>query len=121
MDVAVSGFARHRQSAIEEALMLHWDFDDLFTTGRLDVDGFTTDTLAIKGSGESSLGGGVSEEDFTDILTAEVFAANGGPCEITVTATCLDYIPCESHKRSKQDYDRLRDLYPSVFAPKVAE
>jgi hypothetical protein len=115
MDVAVSGFARHRQGAIEEALMSHWDFDDLTTGWTAD------DTLTLRGSGESSLGGGMSEEDFTDLLTAEVFAANGGPCEITVTATCLDYIPCESHKRSKQDYDRLRDLYPSVFAPKVPE
>lgn len=57
--------------------------------------------------GESSLGGGMSEEEFTDRVARAVMQVNGGPCTVTVFATYLDDLPTDQHTRDINDYARL--------------
>jgi len=57
--------------------------------------------------GESSLCGGENEEEFTDRLAATVWEANGQFCKVLVHATYLEDLPCETHDRDFDDYQKF--------------
>jgi hypothetical protein len=60
-------------------------------------------------TGDGSLCGGESEEEFADRAAAAVWAANGEYCDIHVYATPLENLPYEIHSREREDFDRWQE------------
>ena len=84
-----------RETAIAEALMDFWGFEDVVATR----DGLSTEA-------EESLCAGTSEEEFARELTQCVWASNRGFCEVVVVMTYLENLPCEEYVFDSEDkYD----------------
>ena len=102
MNVTIDGFALTRKQRIIDACREEWEFEpDSFDT-YVEVAGMPPTRLTT--FGRSSLCGGESESEFADRLSAAVWRANGGFCEVTVAATFLEELPYESHVRDEEDY-----------------
>ena len=54
--------------------------------------------------GESSLGGGTSEEEFAESLAHAIWKANAGFCSIRVIATYLEDLPYEDYDFEEDEY-----------------
>jgi hypothetical protein len=91
MTVEIEKYDPERQQEIQDAAHEEWNFSDCWNAynGQLSASGY------------SSLGGGETEEEFANRLAAAVWRANGGPCEVRVTATCMEDLPYESYSFSK--------------------
>lgn len=101
MSVRVNNPDPNRVRAIEDAAEEEWDFDDWHVHEMHDGEG-----LRLTASGESRLYRGESEEEFADRLAKAIWIANGAYCEIEVAATCLEYLPFETHHRRLDDYEK---------------
>ena len=93
MGLEVKAFDPNKQDDIIEAANDQWPFEDHNWS-----DG---ETLA--GHGESNLGGGEMDSEFAKRLTKAVFEANGGPCKVTVHATCMENLPFETFEFDKDN------------------
>lgn len=98
MGVSVTGVNPKKFADIKEACKEEWDYED---------SDFYEGPDFIEASSSSNLGGGESEEEFTDRLAKAVWKANAGFCVVEVRATYLEDLPCETHVRNKQQYRRL--------------
>ncbi len=96
MSIEVSGHDPARKRAIRKAADAEWSFDSW--------DEFDGKLIA---SGDGSLGGGETEEQFAERLTLAAWRANRGYCRVEVSATCLEDLPCETHSLDEDDYQRL--------------
>ncbi len=84
-----------RETAIAEALMDYWEFEDVVTA----PDGLVSDA-------DGNLTGGTTEEEFARELTQRVWAANQGFCKVAVNMTYLEELPSEDYVFGSQDeYD----------------
>lgn len=94
-NVTISKPHPDRETAIAEALMDFWRFEDVDTTSNglvFDADG--------------TLGGGLGEDEFARELTQRVWTANQGFCEVAVSMTYLEDLPYEDYVFDSQDeYD----------------
>ncbi len=97
MQVEISGYQPGRIDAIKTASEKEWSFTDLYEQR----DGTLT------ASGEESLYGGESEEEFTERLSLAIWKANGEFCQVTVDAYCLEELPYDTHCLDEDDYKRL--------------
>jgi len=85
-----------RETAIAEALMGFWGFEDVDTT----PDGLVSEA-------ENNLTGGTTEEEFAREVALLVWGANQGFCEVTVNMTFLEELPSESYVFGSQaEYDK---------------
>jgi hypothetical protein len=96
MCVAITGSDPIRLGDIIAACMDEWPFEAA-SAG----DSGTECSLC----GEGRLLGNRTESDFADRLAAAVWEANGGYCEVKVTATFLDSLPCTEHVRGPEHYE----------------
>ena len=96
MSVAVTDARPDRFEKIGAAASAEWAFDDW-----QEHDGVLT------ASADDRLCGGETEEEFAERLAKTVWAANGGPCQVDVTATCLEELPSESYSLDESDYARM--------------
>ena len=69
----------------------------------------------LQASAQDTLGGGESEEQFTERLSVAIWRANGSFCELVVSATYLENLPYETHTLNQEDYDRL--ILPDTEEP----
>ena len=97
MDVEILGHAPEKEDQIKMAAEEEWPFRDWWSTGEGD----------IHASAQSTLGGGESEEQFTERLSVAIWRANGSFCEVMVNATYLEDLPFETHTLDESDYARL--------------
>ena len=58
----------------------------------------------LRATARDNLCGGESEEDFADRIAGAIWKANGAYCEVTVYATYLESLPCETHVRGERQY-----------------
>lgn len=56
--------------------------------------------------GQGNLCGGESPSEFTKRVAQAVWKANGGYCEVSVTAIDLDDPPTDVHTASEEEYQR---------------
>ncbi len=63
----------------------------------------------MRASSDGVLTGGESEEEFAERVARAVVKANGGPCEVEITATYLEDIPTETYSFARGDYQRLAE------------
>ena len=99
MFVTISGINPDRTEAVQQAAGGEWPFDDWYES-----DGVLTS------DGDSQLGGGESDDEFSQRLVKAIWAANGGFCEVEVSSTYLDDLPYESFCFDESDYARLTAL-----------
>jgi hypothetical protein len=92
MSLKITGHDENKADAIFTALKKEWDFQDEFLN---DITAPEDEPRFLSAYGESYLGGGESEEQFTDRIALAVWKANGGYCHIEVIATYLEELPYE--------------------------
>lgn len=100
MSVEVSGHASAKADAIQAAAEQEWPFGDWWIAGN-------DDAATMHATGQSSLCGGESEEEFTERLALAIWRANGAFCRVSVDATYLENLPYETHELDESDYARL--------------
>ena len=103
MSVTITGAAPDRFDPIMAAASAEWGFDDWYSQKGV-----------LTASGDAQLVGGETEEQFAERLSRAVWKANGGPCQVDVTATHLNELPCESYSLGAGDYDRLMNSNPET-------
>ena len=96
ISVEISGYRPYRSESIREAAIQEWAFSEWYESGG-----------TLSASAEGSLGGGESEEDFTERLSLAIWQANEAYCDVTVNATYLESLPYETHTLDEADYERL--------------
>ena len=101
MSVEVSGHDPAKVAEIQAAAEQEWPLEDWWFAGD---DG---EAGTMHASGQSSLCGGESEEEFTERLSLAIWRANGGYCRVSVDATYLENLPYETHELDETDYARL--------------
>jgi hypothetical protein len=102
MAVEISGYDPDKASEIQAAAEREWPFSDWWLAGNEDES-----EPKMQASAEHSLAGGESEEEFTERLSLAIWRANGGFCEVVVSATFLENLPYEIHTLDEDDYERL--------------
>ena len=93
MALRVKGFDKKKYKDIKSAAEKEWNFD-----------GWLADNGELEVSAEGSLCGGETEDEFVTRLSCAIWKANGKYCEVEVTATFLEDLPCEIHAPSEEDY-----------------
>lgn len=96
MAVSISEFKPERRDAIEDACNDEWSFDDWSLS--------STDELV--GTGDGSLCGGESEDEFAARLRDAIWEANGEGCTISVDATYLEDLPCSNYTFDADEYKK---------------
>ena len=81
-----------RETAIAEALMDFWGFEDLIASS----DGLVSEA-------DGNLAGGRTEDEFARELAQCVWAANQGFCNVAVNMTYLEELPSEEYVFDRQD------------------
>ena len=81
-----------RETAIAEALMDFWGFEDVVANGN-----------ELASDADGNLTGGTTEEEFARELTQRVWAVNRGFCEVAVNMTYLEQLPSEDYVFDSQD------------------
>jgi hypothetical protein len=99
MRVEVRGSNKDKLAAIKATICQEWNITDSYTNGETE-EAF---------SGEGNLGGGESEEDFTQRVSRAIWEANGEYCEVGVTAVYLEDPPTQYHQLKESDYDSWRN------------
>jgi hypothetical protein len=98
MQVRIAGFPSVAIDRIKEAAEGEWTFEDW---------GGDAQTGTLSSYAESQLCGGEDEGEFTERLALAIWQAAGAYCEVTVNATYLEDLPCESYSLDEDDYERL--------------
>ena len=84
-----------RETAITEAFMDFWGFEDVVAT----PDGLVSEA-------DNNLTGGTTEDEFARELTRRIWAINQGFCEVALSMTYLEELPSEDYVFASQDeYD----------------
>jgi hypothetical protein len=102
MSVSIKKFNHKRKEDIQDAANLEWKFEDWY-----EFKGSGKSQVELAANGQSCLCGGESEEEFAHRLAKAVMEANGGPCEVEVSATYLEDLPNETYTFGKEDYKQL--------------
>lgn len=97
MTITISNFKPAKKKAIIEACRNDWEIED---------DDIQEASGTLTCFGQSFLGGGETEEEFTDHIAGEIWESNGEFCKVLVTATYLEDLPSEEHERGLQDYKK---------------
>ena len=101
ISVDIEEYDEKKVKLIKEAAENEWQFSEWTTFER---EGVTALRACYT---EDNLCGGTSEEEFADILAQAVWRANGACCKVSVNATYLEELPCQTHVRNEEDYQRL--------------
>ncbi|MGO9109637.1 MAG: hypothetical protein ACLP9L_10415 [Thermoguttaceae bacterium] len=96
MRVEISEYDEGREKALKAAAEKQWPFEN-----------WSEEAEELEAFAQGSLSGGEGEEEFADRLVRAIWQANGGYCPITVTATCLEDLPCEEFEFDEEAYSRL--------------
>ncbi len=96
MNVEIRNFDPSKSKAIQEAANQEWNFEDWYETNTY-----------LQSSSEGYLCGGETDSQFTDSLTETIWKANGAFCQVTLNATYLEDLPCETYQRDEEDYQRF--------------
>ena len=97
MAIEISGIKKEKRKQVRKAVEREWNMEVF------DCDG--KDAFA---SGQGSLCGGESEEEFSQRMARAIWQANGGYCEVTVEAAYLDELPYETYSFGPKDYKQMR-------------
>ena len=93
MELTVTDFNIKRAVEIMDAANKEWCFGDDLTLNE--------DSETIQGSADGSLRGGETDDQFAGRLCKAIFKANKAPCKVSIQATYLEDLPCETYEFSK--------------------
>jgi hypothetical protein len=97
MGVEISGHDAGKIEAVKDAAAGEWKFDDWN-----ECDG------KLSAYADGHLCGGESEKQFAERVSMAVWRANGKFCDVSIVATCLEDLPCETYSLDEDDFDRLK-------------
>ena len=100
MSVEVSGYVPAKAADIQAAAEEEWPFADWWRAG-------DDEAATMHASGQSSLCGGETDEEFAERLSLAIWRANGGYCRVSLDATFLENLPYETYELDEADYARL--------------
>ena len=102
MFIRVYNFNQDNKDQIQEAAEEEWGGlgDDWYC--HKDEDG-----VEMSSGADGSLGGGESEDEFSERMAKAIWEANGGFCQVEVGATYLEDLPCDTYNFGEGEYDRL--------------
>jgi hypothetical protein len=103
----VEQFDPNKVDDIRAAIDGEWGSDENESYLEEAIDSRWPERLCVTGDG--NLGGGESEEEFTDRVSDVIWAANGGFCTIHVYVTLLEDLLYEIHSREREDFDRWQE------------
>ena len=95
MTVEITGVVAGRLDAVEEAAGGEWRFSHWTRTPH---------TRGTGATGESHLVGGETDDAFARRLARAIWGANGAYCSVSVAATYLEELPCETYCPGEDDY-----------------
>jgi len=98
MNITVKSVEQEECKVIDEVLQLDG----------AENDGYYYDNTYNCGY-ETSLCGGMTEEEFADQISKAIWKALGGYYPIEIRQTCLEYIPCEIHCMEEEEYGRIME------------
>ena len=94
-----------KQEDIAAAIKKEWDYDeDIEGIGFYENDGVPSISVISDGN----LCAGETEEEFVKCIREAVWEANGAYCSVEVTATCLEYMPCELYGSTEEEYNEYK-------------
>ncbi len=99
MAIEISGIERERRKNVRKAVQKEWN-----------IEVFDFDRRDAFASGQGSLCGGESEEEFAERLTRAIWQANGAYCQMAVKVTYLEEIPFETYSFDRKAYQRFRRM-----------
>mgnify|MGYP001570005501 CR=1 FL=1 len=106
MTVEIKNHKTGNLKKIIRACREEWSFEaDDFSQEKTDPLKRRCDKLIA--TAQESLCGGETEQEFADRLARAIWKANGGCCEVSVQAMCLENPPYESYTFDEEDYERM--------------
>lgn len=105
MNVKITGLNKERKEEIEYAAEKEWNFSDWFL-----FDEPSIEPPQLSAGGQSNLSGGMSEEEFSQVLTEAIWKANKAFCKVQVTATYLEELPYETYELDEDNYQMFCDM-----------
>ena len=101
--IGVQGANPERALDIKEAAEDEWPFDadDWYPCGHPD------DLTAFEASATGNLCAVLTEQELAHRLIRAVWTANGGYCEVEVSATRLEDMPYETYRLDLDDFERM--------------
>lgn len=72
------------------------------------IDTWDTTDKTHTGSGECTLGGGQTEEEFAHEMRVAIWQAVNRYVEVVITATYLENLPYTKHEATERTYDKWR-------------
>jgi hypothetical protein len=99
MVIEVKGYEPQAQQAILDAVELAWDLDDWRIVGDLWMELF----------GDYYLESGETERDAVKRIVAAIWTANGGKCDVTVQATCLETAPYTQYEYGEAEFTKWKE------------
>ena len=118
--ISVRGANPERALDIKEAAEAEWPFDvdDWLPCGDPD------DLTAFEVSATGELYAATTEQELAHRLIRAIWEANGGYCQVDVSATRLEDMPYETYRLDRDDYERMvekaepnRDCNPDLPQP----
>lgn len=104
MTVTVSGVGPERLEAVKEAAQSCWDFDDWEP---LPTELEQPGESSWVSSGNGSLCGGETDDEFATRLATEIWTANGSFCHVDVTATYIEELPRTRYCFNEDDFAQV--------------
>lgn len=102
MTVEIEGYDKKLEEKIKSAASEEWPFDEWQQYP----------DCPLTAGAEGNLCGGEQEDKFAARLAKAIWTANGGPCKVTVNATYLEDLPCETYALDEEDYDKVMAKQP---------
>ena len=96
MSVDIVNADSARMEDVKAAAEAEWDFDNWYVHADI-----------LSASSDGNLCGGESEEEFAERISKAIWQANGSFCAVTVNATYMEELPCDSYSLDEVDYHRL--------------
>lgn len=90
MMITVNGFDFNRYDDIDEAIRNEWTISHTWPEHPTPKD------IEVDWQGDCRLCGGESEDEFAVRVTRAIWKANGKICNVTIHATYMEEMPCES-------------------------
>jgi len=98
MTVRIEKFDKDKKQKLKDKADEVWGFED-----------WMEDKDYMQATMRNNLVGGESEEEFAERLTRELWLAHGdsGFCQVEVTATYLEELPCDTYFFDGDDYNKF--------------
>jgi len=102
MHVEIENVSKDTTDAVTEACNGEWTFEEWHEDAESGKS--RKGNFRLEAWGQSSLCGGEGEEEFTKRLKTAIWKAAGKYVPVTLHATYMENLPCESYESTEEEY-----------------